>query len=162
MRALAVVLVLAAAAGCSDDASVFACTVDLQVLSSTGTATPTCGTFTRGDVNYTDQAMLNAQLCVLNALQQKKSFSLLYDAATAGGALDTGVRAGWVGNATPNGTLLLRTLAGQGSGDASVRGSVVSTRSCDKIDATPSCRPRVGVPCLTCTGTDPGAVACRG
>jgi len=168
--------------GCSETINV--CNVDQQVDSaSSGQGVIDCGRFYRGDVNYTDDAMLAAQLCVLNAINGHTSFRLVYDADPVSGPTLAGLRGGFVGNfgfttidqldmSIPDGqsisalSISLRSFAGRGGGDMASKDDLVSVQSCVSIDATQSCKPRVGTPCLTCTlppaPLDVATVQCRG
>lgn len=168
--------------GCSETINV--CNVDQQVDSvSSEPGVMDCGRFYRGDVNYTDDAMLAAQLCVLNAINNHSSFRLVYDADPTSGATIAGLRAGFVGTfgqttldqidmSVPDGqsisalSVTLRSYAGRGGGDMASKDDLVSVQPCDKIDATQSCKPRIGTPCLTCTPPpaprDIASVQCRG
>jgi hypothetical protein len=158
-------LLVCALAGCGESV-VNPCNVDLQIAAAIGgLGGSPCGAFSRGDPNYTDQAMLAAQLCVLNALMYTQSFHLAYDADSTDDP-NAAVRAGWVGTVDPmTGMVTLHAYAGRGGGDMASKHDLVSAQTCDMITATPSCTPRVGVPCLTCvtsTKTGPATVACRG
>jgi hypothetical protein len=169
-------------AACADTINV--CNVDQQVDSvSAEMGVMDCGRFYRGDVNYTDGAMLAAQLCVLNAINNHASFRLVYDADPTTGPTVAGLRAGFVGTfgfttidqvdmSIPDGqsisavTVSLRSYAGRGGGDMASKDDLVSIQPCQSIDATQSCKPRVGTPCLTCTPPpaprDIATVQCRG
>ena len=138
------------------------CTVDQQVTNATA-ASINCGNFVRGSANYTDEAMLAAQRCVLNALTSKQAFFLVYDAESTTGKAEPTVRAAWIGTAGGvDGKLGLQAYAGRGGGDMASADDLVSAQVCDTIDAQQSCKPTVGLPCLTCTSTQIATIVCRG
>jgi len=120
-----------------------------------------CGSFARGSELYTDAAMVSAQNCVLNAIRREQGFLLLYDANDSAGQAASGSRAGYTG-AVRDGKLLLNTYAGQGDPATPTAMDFVTRRSCLSLEATPDCKPAVGVPCLQCVSTDLGNIACRG
>jgi hypothetical protein len=167
------VVALGLGAGCSD-AALNTCTVDLQLQIDIGTGTVTdCGTFDIGSDNYTDQAMLAAQGCVINAIAANQTFRLSYDAQTIDGILQPGHRAGWdgIGVLIPDvppdfagtdmgpPTMTLRSYAGRGGGDMSSSDDLVSVQPCDHIAPTENCTPTVGVPCLSCIKSPTTAVS---
>lgn len=162
MRALP--LILLAAAACNEGA-LNLCTVDRQVDAQVFRRDPVrdCGNFTRGDVNYTDEAMLSAQQCVLNAVVNKQTFRFVYDANATGGRADSGLRAAFVGLSGEEG-LRITSLAGSNASDMASPYDFVSGQPCATLTATPSCKARIGVPCLTCMATEPstGSIICRG
>jgi hypothetical protein len=179
MRAVLLCAALAALGGCTD-VVINVCNVDQQVDTATaGTTVTDCGQFYRGSANYTDEAMVAAQLCVLNALAGKRGFRLVYDADPTKGPIEPGLRAGWVGIATQvpiesidasevdGGPAMItivqvRTYAGRGGGDMASKDDLVSVLPCDSVDAPQGCNPVVGTPCLTCTTVELGSVQCRG
>ena len=181
-RAFAIAAVACLATGC--DSVINVCNVDQQVEAAVSSGEIVdCGSFYRGGVNYTDDAMLAAQRCVLNAIASKSSFRLVYDADPTSGTIEPGLRAGWVGisslvpiaeldlsaDATFDAgvaqqvpVLTIRAYAGRGGGDMASKDDLVSVLACDSVDATQSCKPRVGTPCLTCTTVALASVQCRG
>src|SRR5205814_1956122 len=101
------------------------------------------------------------------------------DADPTTGAVVAGLRAGWVGTAStttlesidasvpdagliPAVTYGVRTFAGRGGGDMASKEDLVSGVTCDTVNATQSCKPRVGTPCLTCTTVQLAFEQCRG
>ena len=158
MRRLGYCLLLTAACSGGKTAGT-PCSIDQSVeVDAPAAAVDDCGTFDRGALNYTDEALSAAQLCVLNDITNKRSFRLIYDAVAVSGT--TVVRAAFTGVAQ-SGALRLRTYAGQGGADMSTSGSLVSERDCAALLASSGCKPSAGIPCLDCTGAAMGVVLCR-
>lgn len=151
-----------ALAGCTSAAALVPCSVEQLVAGDASGSTDVfdVGNFVRGSANYTDVAMVSAQMDLLNAIKRGQAFRLVYDAFDASGGGATNLRAGWSGTLR-GGSLHLVTYAGRGNVDSPEEGDFVSSRSCETVVASPSCTPRVGVPCLQCNGTDPGMIVCR-
>ena len=59
-------------------------------------------------------------------------------------------------------TLVLRAYGAEGDPATPTSMKFVTARSCERLDATASCKPGVGVSCLQCYGTDLGNIICRG
>jgi hypothetical protein len=151
---LAALLVMWSGAGCSGGEP--SCAVEQFVDAAVQGQNPTdCGTFELGSALYTDEAMHAAQLCVLNAIARGSAFRLVYDAA------QPGIKGAFSGRA---GGTQLRSYAAEGRfGDAgSDFTPQASGRSCERVVETPSCSPKVGLPCLTCENPGQASLLCTG
>ena len=161
MRALAV-LVASFALACSSPKSLAPCDVDVIATGDVAmTSYVTCGAFSNGDVNYTDEAMAAAQACVLNAIKANRPYELVYDAADQKGVVTGDLRVGWTG-VVPMGmsTIVSHVYAGQGhDGDMGMLN--VSATTCMTVTASDDCTPSVVIPCLTCTPMGTGTAVCR-
>ncbi len=122
-----------------------------------------CGSFTRGTDNYTDEAMIAAQRCVLNAIVNQQAFQLVYDADDAAtGGQTPGLRVGILGTVQGGDLRLTLYSAYRAGGEASSSDDRVSSFACETIIATPGCKPVAGIPCLQCGSMNPGQIVCRG
>ena len=158
MRRVAPFAVIVAACG---NAAVVPCSVEQSVTAEVaGNQAFDVGTFVRGSANYTDAAMVSAQSDLLNAVKRGQTFRLVYDANDAAMGNSQRLQAGWSG-ALRGGVLRLSTYAGEVDAKDPTVGLLVTSRSCDIVQATPGCTPTVGVPCLECIGPDTGTIVCR-
>lgn len=159
MRASSIVAALLLGA-CGTPTSKTACSIDQLATADVSLVNyADCGTFDRASPNYTDEAMLAAQLCVLNAVSRNQGFYLAYDASSDGST--TELRGGFSGVPNQAGTAVdIHAYAGKGTAGASSL-KLVSSRKCVTLVASDLCAPAVGVPCLTCTGDDTGSIVCR-
>ncbi len=160
--ALGTVLAAAFGSGCGNATALAPCSVEQLVAGDVSGASASfdVGTFERGTTNYTDAAMVSAQSDLLNAIKRGQAFRLVYDATDAAGTNATNLRAGWSG-ALRGGKMHFMAYAGRRNAEDPAAGDFVSSRSCETIVATASCTPTVGIPCLQCSGTDPGMIVCR-
>jgi hypothetical protein len=146
------------AAGCSPPST--ACRVDTYVASDGlgQTGVIDCGQFALYDSAYTDQAMANAQACVLAALSPTPSpFKLVYDAYDPYQHL----RAAFTGSV--NGSKLrLRAYAfvGDTLGGSGDPRPAVTAHVCTSLAAKADCTPAISRPCLTCQEPGPSEILC--